>query len=88
MSLTTQLNIDMNDSGVEERLQEMQRRIIAKLTEGYGYELQDDTLSVWILEIAVRKNTAKDAVKKDLIEFIDDNAEDFVTWLWEEAPKV
>jgi hypothetical protein len=58
------------------------------LTEGYGYELQDDTLSAWIIMIAVRNNTTKEEVKTDLVEFIQENSTDFVQWLWETAPQV
>lgn len=82
------LNIDTSASDAEEKQAELQKRIIAKLTDGYGYELQDDTLSTWIIMIAVKNNTAKDAVKQELVEFIQENSEDFTNWLWSEVPKI
>jgi hypothetical protein len=82
------LNVDMQQANVEEQLEELKKRIITKLTEGYGYELQDDTLSTWIIMIAVRNNSTKEEVQQDLVEFIQENAPDFVNWLWQEVPKV
>ena len=82
------LNVDMSLPGAEDRLAELQAKVIEKLTKGYGYELQDDTLSVWIIQIAVRNNSPKQDVQKDLVEFIDTNAEDFSNWLWDEVAKV
>lgn len=82
------LNVDMQQPNVEEHLEELKKRIIAKLTEGYGYELQDDTLSTWIIMIAVRNNSTQEEVQQDLVEFIQENAPDFVNWLWQEVPKV
>jgi len=82
------LNIDMSQPDIEQKLDELQKKIISKLTDGYGYELQDDTLSTWIIMIAVRNNTAKEEVKTDLVEFIQENSTDFVQWLWEVVPQV
>jgi hypothetical protein len=69
-------------------LAELKKRIIAKLTDGYGYELQDDTLSTWIIVIAIRNNKSKAEVQQELVEFISENSEDFTNWLWQEVPKV
>ena len=82
------LNVDMSLPDIEKRLEEVKNKIIQKLTEGYGYELQDDTLSTWIITIAITNNTPKSEVQNDLVEFIQENATDFVNWLWKTVPEV
>ena len=82
------LNINWEQPNIEDQLAELKKRIISKLTEGYGYELQDDTLSTWIIVIAVRNNKSKGEVQQELEEFISENAEDFTKWLWNEVPKI
>lgn len=82
------LNVNWEHPKLEEQLAELKKRIISKLTDGYGYELQDDTLSTWIIVIAIRNNKSRGEVQQELDEFISDNSEDFTNWLWEEVPKV
>lgn len=82
------LNIDLTQADIENKLSTLQKAITTKLTEGYGYELQDDTLATWIVMVAVRNNGVKEEVKNDLVEFIQENAQDFTEWLWQEAPKI
>jgi DUF1680 family protein len=85
---TERLNVDMTLSDIEKRLEEIKKKIISKLTEGYGYELQDDTLSTWIITIAISNNTPKSEVENDLDEFIQENATDFVDWFWKIVPEI
>lgn len=82
------LNIDWTQDGIEDKLEQLKSSIISKLTDGLGYQLQDDTLSTWIILIAVRQNKPKNEIQQDLVEFIGENSNDFVEWLWLEVPKL
>ena len=54
MSSNSRLDIDLNQPNFEDQLSVLKRKITEKLVEGYGYELQDDSLSTWIIVIAIR----------------------------------
>lgn len=82
------LNVDLSQLGLEKHIRELKRRITDKITDGYGYELKDDSLSTWIVVIAVYNNKTKEEVNQELVEFINENADDFSHWLWNEVPKV
>lgn len=85
---TDKLNVDLTLPDIERRLEEVKKKITGKLTDGYGYELQDDTLSTWIITIAISNNTPKSEVQNDLVEFIQENATDFVDWFWRIVPEI
>ena len=82
------LNINMSQPGIEDKLSQFKSMISDKLINGYGYELQDDSLSTWIIMITVRNNGSKDLVEKDLQEFIQENSKNFVDWLWKSAKEI
>lgn len=73
---------------MEEKLKQVQDSISKKLENDFGYILQDDTLSVWIIQVAIRDNKAKSQVVEELKEFIEANSSQFTDWLWEETPKL
>ena len=79
------LDIDLGQDGFQDKLEELKKSIISKLTNGYGYELQDESLSMWIMKMVVEDNKSKAEAEKDLEEFISENSPDFVNWLWEKA---
>lgn len=82
------LNIDQQQADIQEKMEKVKTAIISKLTDGYGYELQDDTLSDWIIAIAIQENKPKSEVQQDLVEFIADHSEEFTIWLWKEAKNI
>jgi len=50
------LNVDMSVEDNEKRMAALQKSIVEKLTGTYGYELQDETLPQWIIQLSLLNN--------------------------------
>lgn len=80
--------MDLESADLEDKMKVLQESVTQKLTTGYGYELQDQTLSEWIVKLVVKENNPKPKVCEDLKEYIDDNNVTFTDWLWLETAKI
>ena len=82
------LNVDISVDDIEERMEVLQKMIVQKLTEKYGYELRDNTLPQWIIKLSLINNLPKSKIEIALFEYIENNNVNFIDWLWTEVPKI